>query len=26
MIDWRYANGKDYQPSDDDVRRMRPAD
>ena len=26
MVDWRYANGKDYQPSDDDVRRMRPAD
>jgi branched-chain amino acid transport system substrate-binding protein len=26
MVDWHYANGKDYQPSDDDVRRMRPAD
>jgi branched-chain amino acid transport system substrate-binding protein len=26
MVDWRYANGKDYLPSDDDVRRMRPAD
>ncbi len=26
MVDWRYANGKDYQPSDEDVRRMRPPD
>ena len=26
MVDWKYADGKNYQPSDDDVRRMRPAD
>ncbi|HYQ98824.1 MAG TPA: ABC transporter substrate-binding protein [Casimicrobiaceae bacterium] len=25
MVDWRYANGKDFLPSDDAVRRMRPA-
>jgi branched-chain amino acid transport system substrate-binding protein len=25
MVDWRYANGKDYLPSDDEVRRLRPA-
>jgi branched-chain amino acid transport system substrate-binding protein len=26
MIDWHYASGKDYLPSDDDVKRMmRPA-
>jgi len=25
MVDWRYANGKDYLPSDDEVKRMRPA-
>ena len=24
MVDWRYADGKDYLPSDDDVRKMRP--
>jgi branched-chain amino acid transport system substrate-binding protein len=26
MLDWRYANGKDYLPPDDVVRRLRPAD
>ena len=26
MVDWRYADGKDYLPSDDAVKRMRPAD
>ena len=26
MVDWRYANGKDYLPPDDVVRRLRPAD
>jgi branched-chain amino acid transport system substrate-binding protein len=26
MVDWRYANGKDYLPPDDVVRRFRPAD
>ena len=26
MIDWHYANGKDYLPPDDVVRRLRPAD
>jgi branched-chain amino acid transport system substrate-binding protein len=25
MIDWRYADGKDYLPSDDTVKRLRPA-
>ena len=24
MVDWRYADGKDYLPPDDEVRRMRP--
>jgi branched-chain amino acid transport system substrate-binding protein len=24
MVDWRYANGKDYLPSDEQVRAMRP--
>jgi branched-chain amino acid transport system substrate-binding protein len=24
MVDWRYADGKNYLPSDDEVRRMRP--
>ncbi len=24
MIDWRYADGKDYLPSDDTVKRLRP--
>ena len=26
MVDWRYADGKDYLPPDDVVRRRRPAD
>ena len=26
MVDWRYADGKDYLPSDDQVKRLRPAD
>jgi branched-chain amino acid transport system substrate-binding protein len=25
MVDWRYVDGKSVQPTDDDVRRMRPA-
>jgi branched-chain amino acid transport system substrate-binding protein len=25
MVDWHYADGKDYLPSDDEVRRMRHA-
>ena len=25
MVDWRYADGKDYLPSDDTVKRLRPA-
>jgi len=25
MVDWRYANGKDYLPADEVVRRLRPA-
>ena len=24
MVDWRYADGKNYQPDDADVRKMRP--
>ncbi|MFO1414363.1 MAG: ABC transporter substrate-binding protein [Burkholderiales bacterium] len=24
MVDWRYADGKDYQPADDVVRKLRP--
>lgn len=24
MVDWRYADGANYLPSDDEVRRMRP--
>ena len=24
MVDWKYADGKDYLPSDEEVRRMRP--
>jgi len=24
MVDWRYADGKDYQPGDDVVRSLRP--
>jgi branched-chain amino acid transport system substrate-binding protein len=26
MVDWRYADGKDYLPSDDIVKKLRPAD
>jgi branched-chain amino acid transport system substrate-binding protein len=26
MIDWRYANGRDFLPSDDTVKRLRPAE
>ncbi len=26
MVDWRYADGKDYLPSDDAVKAMRPPD
>ncbi|MEO8536133.1 MAG: ABC transporter substrate-binding protein [Betaproteobacteria bacterium] len=26
MVDWRYADGKDYLPPDDVVRRLRPTD
>jgi branched-chain amino acid transport system substrate-binding protein len=26
MVDWRYANGKDYLPPDDVVRRLRPTE
>jgi branched-chain amino acid transport system substrate-binding protein len=26
MVDWRYADGRDYLPSDDAVRKLRPAD
>ena len=26
MVDWRYADGGDYLPSDDTVKRMRPAE
>jgi branched-chain amino acid transport system substrate-binding protein len=26
MVDWRYANGSDYLPSDDMVKRLRPAE
>lgn len=25
MVDWRYADGKNYLPSDDEVRKLRPA-
>ncbi len=25
MVDWRYADGKDYLPADDEVKRLRPA-
>ncbi|MGQ0662065.1 MAG: ABC transporter substrate-binding protein [Pseudomonadota bacterium] len=24
MVEWRYANGKDYLPPDDEVRKLRP--
>jgi len=26
MVDWKYANGKDYLPSDDMVKKLRPVD
>jgi branched-chain amino acid transport system substrate-binding protein len=26
MVAWRYADGKDYLPSDDAVKRLRPAE
>jgi len=26
MVDWAYADGKDYQPDDEVVRKMRPAE
>ncbi len=26
MVDWRYADGADYLPGDEEVRRRRPAD
>jgi branched-chain amino acid transport system substrate-binding protein len=26
MVDWRYANGKDFLPPDDVVRKLRPRD
>jgi branched-chain amino acid transport system substrate-binding protein len=26
MVEWRYANGGDYLPSDATVKRMRPAE
>jgi len=26
MVDWRYADGKDYLPADDVVRKLRPAE
>jgi branched-chain amino acid transport system substrate-binding protein len=26
MVDFRYADGRDYLPSDDIVKRLRPAD
>jgi branched-chain amino acid transport system substrate-binding protein len=26
MVDWFYADGADYQPTDEDVKSMRPAD
>lgn len=26
MVDWRYADGRDYLPSDEEVRRLRPQD
>jgi len=26
MVDWKYADGKDYLPDDEAVRKMRPAD
>jgi len=26
MVDWYYADGKDFQPSDEDVAKLRPAE
>jgi branched-chain amino acid transport system substrate-binding protein len=26
MVEWRYAYGKDFLPSDEIVRKLRPAD
>ena len=26
MVDWRYADGKDYLPDDDQLRKLRPPD
>jgi branched-chain amino acid transport system substrate-binding protein len=26
MVDWRYADGRDHLPSDDTIRKLRPAD
>jgi branched-chain amino acid transport system substrate-binding protein len=26
MVDWRYADGKDYQPTDAYVKSLRPAE
>ena len=26
MVDWRYADGKDFLPPDDAIKRLRPAD
>ena len=26
MVDWRYADGADYLPSDDEVEALRPAE
>ena len=26
MVDWRYADGSNYLPSDDTVKRLRPKD
>jgi branched-chain amino acid transport system substrate-binding protein len=26
MVDYRYLNGADYQPSDAEVKKLRPAD
>src|SRR5262249_8311739 len=26
MVDWRYANGKDYLPPDEQIKRLRPVE
>ena len=26
MVDWFYADGADFQPSDDEVKELRPAE